>query len=138
MMQRLLLIGFFTFLVGMLSACAPVYKTQYKYIPPSSKMGNMCVSQCVQSKSMCQQMCEMRKETCRMRVQREGRAQYETYKEEQKRGGWSIMKDVSDFTDTQGCDNTPCGCTETFNTCYGACGGQVLERKVCVAFCDKA
>src|SRR3990167_339271 len=118
-MQRLLLIGSFIFLVSMLSGCGPMYETQYKYIPPASNIGKMCTSQCVQSKSMCQQMCEMRKQSCR--------------RGERVRSG---KKDDRKFDYLEpNCDNIACDCTETFNTCYGACGGEVLERQVCVAFC---
>lgn len=124
------------FLAALLAACSPIYKTEYAYVPPKSDMGKMCTANCVQQKSMCQQMCQMRNENCRARAHQDALYQYEVYKNERRRNGQSIDRSVSSFESSFGC-NEPCNCSETFNTCYSACGGEVLEREVCVAFCDK-
>jgi len=124
-------------LTGMLFGCGPIYKTEYAYVPPHSSMGKMCIAQCVQGKSACQQMCEMRKENCRARARQEAHYQYEEYKHEQRREHKDVNKDVNDFDNSFFDCNQSCDCTPTFNACYSACGGQVLERQVCVAFCGK-
>ena len=119
----------------LLVACGPIYKTQYSYVPPRTSMGNMCISQCVQNKSMCEQMCQMKNQTCRLQAHQDALYQYENYRREQERIGKPIKRTVNDFEYTGAC-NEICSCDTTFNACYSACGGQVLERQVCVAFCD--
>lgn len=130
-------IGFTMLMVWALSACSPIYQTNYDYEPPSSKMGKVCIAQCIQSKSMCQQMCKMREDNCRVRAHEDAIVQYENYRDQQRRIDGEIKKSVSDFDRGYACSET-CDCTNAFNECYGACGGQVIENKVCVAFCDKA
>ena len=121
-------------IAGLLSACGPIYKTEYAYSPPKSSMGNMCISQCINNKGMCEQMCQMRNENCRTRSRQDALYQYEVYKSKQLAKGERVDRDPSYFENSFGC-NTSCDCNPTYNACYSSCGGQVLERKVCVAFC---
>ena len=126
---------FVIILSALLRASGPVFKTQYTYQPPSSSMGKVCMTQCVQNQSMCEQMCQLRNQTCRLQAHQDALYQYETYKQEQERKGLTVTRNVSDFEYSHICSEQ-CGCTSTFNTCYSACGGKVTEHKVCVAFCD--
>jgi len=136
MMARYKILLLITMMVGLLSACGPIYKTEYAYVPPHSSVGKMCTAQCLQSKSMCQQMCEMRNENCRAQARMEAREDYREYKHERREEGKRIKKDRSDFDRSYAC-NSSCDCEPQYNSCYSSCGGQVLERQVCVAFCDK-
>jgi len=124
-------------LIGLLMGCGPVYKKEYSYVPPKSQAGKICTAQCVQNRGNCEQMCQMRNDTCRAQAKQNAVYQYEMYKEEQHDRGQPVDKRVSDFDDSSSCNND-CNCAPTYNACYSACGGQILTRKVCVAFCDKA
>lgn|SRR3990167_5615816 len=135
-MKRFTWLIFLIPFMSLLSSCSPIYKTEYNYIPPASMMGRMCISQCLQNRSMCDQMCQMRNESCRRDAERDAFYQYEYYKNEQIRLGKKVKKDISYFDRSLSC-RTSCDCEEPFNSCYAACGGQILSRQVCVAFCDK-
>lgn len=131
-MNRLLLLV----LIIALAGCAPVYKSEYNYAPPNNQMGKMCIAQCVQAKANCEQMCQINNANCRAQRRQEAFYQYETYKYERHRQGRKLKKNINDFdTGSYSCSHS-CNCVPSFNACYAACGGEVLERKVCVAFCN--
>lgn len=123
-------------LVAMLAACGPVYKREYAYVPPKSSTGKMCTAQCIQGRNACEQMCRMNNEACIARSKQDAVYEYEQYKHERRREGKEVKKTVSDFDRSYTC-NSSCNCGPTYNACYSACGGEVLQRDVCVAFCDK-
>lgn len=123
-------------LVGMLTACGPIYNTEYSFVPPKSDIAKMCTAQCIQGKNDCEQSCRVDNDNCRMRAQQNAMFEYKQYKEDRKRMGLPINKSVNDFDRSSSCSNS-CRCESTYRACYSACGGEVLEHKVCVAFCDK-
>jgi hypothetical protein len=121
-------------LAAILTACGPIYNTEYSFIPPKSDVSKMCTAQCVQDKNNCQQSCRIDNENCRLRAQQSAIFEFEHYKEEQKRREMPINKSISDFDRSSSCNNS-CECESTYRACYSACGGEVRENKVCVAFC---
>ncbi len=121
----------------MTTACSPIYKTEYSYEPPHNPVGKMCTAQCIQAKNSCQQMCESKTENCKLRAHQDALAQFEMYKQEQKRTGKEVSRSVDSFDNSYSC-SSDCGCEETHNACYTNCGGKVIEQQVCVAFCNKA
>lgn len=123
-------------LASLLTSCGPMYKTEYSFIPPKSDLSKMCTAQCVQSKNDCEQSCRVDNENCRLRAKQNALFEFKNYKEDQKQRGLPITKSVSDFDRSSSCFNS-CHCESTFRECYSACGGEVRERQVCVAFCDK-
>ncbi|OGT38328.1 MAG: hypothetical protein A3F11_06525 [Gammaproteobacteria bacterium RIFCSPHIGHO2_12_FULL_37_14] len=125
----------FSLILLMLAGCGPMYKTEFSYVAPKANMGKVCATQCIQNQSMCEQMCQMKNQTCRLQAHQEAIYQYDNYRREQERLGKGIKRTVSDFEYTGNC-NEECHCVAVFNGCYSACGGQVIERQVCVAFCD--
>jgi hypothetical protein len=131
---RSLLIG--VWLTVMLVGCGPVYKREYAFVPPKSDVGKMCTAQCVQGKNRCEQRCRRDTERCRAHAREEAIYQFEQYKRERRRLGQEVKKSINDFDRGYTCE-TACNCEPTFRDCYAACGGQVLQRDVCVAFCDK-
>lgn len=117
-------------LIVFLSACSPIYKTEYAYVPPESDVSKMCTANCIIQKTMCKQMCEMKIENCRLRER------LEKDKKEQESENTPLIKTLNSLGNLFGCDES-CNCDEAYNDCYTECGGKILERKVCVAFCDK-
>lgn len=136
-MTRIKLILSLLVLVSLLAGCGPVYKREYAFVPPKTGIGKMCIAQCVQGKNACEQNCRMINDNCRARAREDAVYQYELYKHERIREGKEVKKDVSDFDRSYQCSDS-CNCEPTYRSCYSACGGQVLQRDVCVAFCDKA
>ena len=135
-MRRIVFMSVTLISVALLSACGPIYKTEYAYTPPASSMGQMCVSQCLQNKSVNEQMCQMRNDACRSQARQNAMYQFEAYRNERKSDGKKVRKDLSDFDQSYLCSDS-CDSTPTFNACYSACGGQVLERQICTAFCNQ-
>lgn len=123
-------------LVFFLSACGPIYQTQYSYKPPKSSMGRMCAAQCIQNKSNCEQMCQIREESCRTKARQDALYQYELYKAQQQVQSQPVKKTPQDFENTWGCHQS-CDCGPAYNACYETCGGQVIATQVCTAFCDR-
>lgn len=136
MRRCLLFLSLFSLLVGCLSGCGPIYRTDYSYVPPRSDVGKMCISQCLQNKTVNEQMCQMRNDSCRARAHQDAIYQYENYKHERKREGKEVKKSLSDFENSFSCSDS-CDETPNFNICYSTCGGNVITQKTCVAFCGK-
>lgn len=89
-------------LIGMLSSCEPIYETEYSYSPPTTKTNQICATRCLQAQAACERICALKNENCLSRSQ-----------------GFSANK----------CKKV-CNCKVSYNTCYSACGGQVMEKKV--------
>lgn len=121
----------------LLAGCGPIYHTEYAYVPPASNIGKMCTTQCLQSKNSCEQMCQMRNDNCRMQARQDAMYQFEIYRGERERQHKPIKKSVSDFDRSIFTCHESCGCEANYRVCYAQCGGAVLERRVCTAFCDK-
>lgn len=136
-MNRLCSIFLVLVLGVFLAGCGPIYKTEYAYTPPASTVGTMCVNQCVQAKTICKQMCDMRNENCRSRARQDALYEFEIYKRDRRAHGKSVDKSISDFDRSFFNCNQSCDCTSAYHSCYTSCGGQIYERKVCVAFCGK-
>lgn len=135
--MRLLSILGFIAVTLLLSACGPIYQTTYSYIPPASDTGKMCATQCQQNQSMCQQLCNSRADTCQSNARSQAMYAYEEYKSEQISQGQPVTETLNDFYDDSQCSNMNCGCSDSYNSCFTTCGGQIIPKSTCVAFCNK-
>lgn len=135
-MRRLLALLTIVCSVCVLSACGPIYRTDYAYVPPKSNSGKMCITQCLTNKSMSEQMCQMRNDNCRAQARQDALYQYESYKRDRHAMGKPVRKTLSDFDTSYMCSNS-CDTTPQYNACYASCGGQIFEHQTCTAFCDK-
>src|SRR5689334_12148280 len=98
-----------------LSACEPVYKVDYAYVPPKSNMGKLCITQCMQNKNNCEQMCQMQHDNCVMRARSDARYAYDEYRYDRERHGKEIKKSLSDFDRSYSCSSS-CQCLHPYNT----------------------
>lgn len=121
---------------GFLSACSPVYQTNYNYVAPKSWKGKQCANRCLRDRSYCRARCQSSNQSCRNTANLEAMPAYLSYMEEQKKLGFSPTRDVSSFADYSNCTDH-CGCESTYRECYANCGGQVIANTQCVAFCKK-
>jgi hypothetical protein len=127
-------------LVALLSACGPIYETQYSMVPPTTSQGRLCVSQCQQERSLCRQTCSMSEQACRADARSRAAYEYESYVRRQTAEKKPIKKSVSDFEHSYGCSSNSCQdrCEANYRDCFGGlCGGQVIATKVCTMFCDQ-
>lgn len=138
-MTRLLTLclGLLTFL----SACGPIYDTQYSLIPPTSVEGRRCVGQCQQNRNICRQSCTISQQACLNDSRTRALYEYQAYVSRQTAEKQPIKKSVSDFERSYGCSANSCEerCEANYRDCFGGlCGGRVVTQKVCTAFCDEA
>lgn len=127
-------------LIALLSACGPIYETQYSMIPPTTSQGRLCVSQCQQERSLCRQTCSMSEQACRADARSRAAYEYESYVRRQSAEKKPIKKSVSDFENSYGCSSNSCQdrCESNYRDCFGGlCGGQVIANRVCTMFCDQ-
>lgn len=126
--------------MALLSACGPVYETQYSLIPPTSAEGRLCVNQCQQNRNFCRQNCGLNQQACVNEARSRALYDYQAYVNRQQAEKKPIKKSVSDFDRSYSCGNSSCEarCEADYRDCFGgSCGGQVIARTVCTAFCDQ-
>lgn len=119
-----------------LSSCGPMYSTSYSYVPPRSWRGKQCVNQCMMQQTTCKMQCKLSDQECHMNANMIARPAYRAYVRQQARAKQPIKKTIRDFADYSSCADS-CGCVNLYRQCYTNCGGQVVARTVCVAFCNK-
>ncbi|MBP2228041.1 hypothetical protein J2847_001323 [Azospirillum agricola] len=137
-MRRLLLLCLG--LLALLTACGPIYDTQYSLIPPTSIEGRNCVSQCQQNRSICRQTCTIGQQSCLNEARSRALYEYQAYVERQTAEKKPIKRSISSFENTYACGANSCEqrCDADYRDCFGSvCGGQVIAQKVCTAFCDQ-
>ncbi len=120
----------------LLSGCGPIYQTTYSYKPAPSSSGKLCTAQCFQTKNSCQQICQLQDQNCRLQAHQEAYYRYSEYLREQKAAGKKARQQLSSFDHSYTRCNNSCHCTADFNACYQSCGGQVMTKRICTAFCN--
>ncbi len=128
-------------LLALLSACGPIYDTQYSLIPPTTVEGRQCVGQCQQNRTICRQSCTISQQACLNDARSRAMYEYQAYVSRQAAEKKPIKKSVSDFENSYGCGTNSCEerCESNYRDCFGGlCGGQVIAQRVCTAFCDEA
>ncbi len=122
-----------------LSACGPIYETQYNMVAPPTEMGRMCANNCMMMRQTCQQSCESQSSQCEMIANLQAREDYRDYVREREAAGKLIKKKRSDFIHTSQCDADDCHarCESDYRVCYMNCGGQVIPVTRCTAFCEQ-
>ncbi|MEZ4752834.1 MAG: hypothetical protein R3A13_00765 [Bdellovibrionota bacterium] len=127
----------FLILILVLSACGPVYKTDYTYIPPKTESGRSCIFQCQNTKVQCEQLQELKYERCLDRADREydrcERNKRYIYKPNGER---KCVDNCYCFRDSCSLDEETCEIR--YRSCYGTCGGSVEAKTYCVSNCEKA
>lgn len=120
----------------MLFGCGPVYQTHYDYTPPTSAEGRACVTACESSRmqcemieqqrgALCEQQADMEYERCRSRSE----DQYNACTASGRSGCFH------EVCIRRSCSTSADACVQTYNRCYGTCGGNVRATEVCVSGC---
>ncbi len=122
-----------TVLVALIAACGPIYSTNYKYIPPQSENGRMCIANCSSNNNTCEQMCNSNRTSCRMMNTTAdlAAAAIDKGKTTTKRANTNANRSNCDYEYNICRDN----CGDNYRSCYQNCGGQVIAERVCTAFC---
>lgn len=122
-----------------LSACGPMYETQYTMVPPKTAEGRMCVMNCQQGRNLCRQSCKIDEQSCRAEARARAAEDYRAYVHAQQVEKKPIKKSPRDFEYAYGCGTSSCEreCDTDHRQCYTSCGGQVISRRVCTSSCDQ-
>ena len=125
------------FAVCIMPACAPIYDTSYEIIPPRSHSGKLCANNCILAKQSCNHACSAEASICESIRSLEAQNQYLEYVNERQLNRQPVLKTRSAFTGKRYCSSSNCEarCQDDYHQCHTNCGGQVIESKVCIAFC---
>ena len=118
--------------------CGPVYRTQYTMTPPAGKSGELCVSQCQQTKQSCRQSTYDRQRACLTEERAQADKAYTDYKVQQMLNKKPVWKSADDDYDPQSCSGQGTYvqvCDKDFRGCFTTCGGTVVPETVCVENC---
>ncbi len=120
-----------------LTACGPVYQTHYDIIPVPPEKSD-CANNCLLSKNMCEQQCHTNQQLCESNTRLQAQNDYLHYVNLRKAEGRPIKRTQSSFARYSQCNTSQCstGCTSNYHICHTNCGGQVIPRTVCTAFCE--
>lgn len=120
-----------------LSACGPIYKTEYRFQPPPDERGRICANACLDKMQSCQSSCKTQNTECRHIKSLEAENAYLHYVNERQREDKEVEKSKRDFENYSDC-NTGCSeqCESIHRICHMNCGGNVTETRYCTAFCD--
>lgn len=138
-MQRLVRVVALGLGLGMLAACGPVYQTDYHMVPPQDAMGRQCSSTCIERAQGCKSQCQTLATQCQYTAELEAKNAYLEYVTRRQAEGMPIKKSQDDFYSYSSCadpDDCKDECDATHRLCHTNCGGQVLERTYCTAFCE--
>ena len=121
----------------MITSCSPIYDIQHEYIPPRTNAGAVCANNCIHTKNTCKGACSADYNNCETIRRLEQQTQYLAYVNLQQAQKLPIDKTINSFSGYRSCSMASCEqeCNNDYTTCYKNCGGQIIEHRVCVAFC---
>lgn len=114
------------------TACGPVYKTDYTYTPPKDASGRQCLNQCLALQSSCRSAAEDRAVRENAACQQNAMVNYSvclaTAKSDAERNRCSSYSYCDRKPDLRACD-------AEYRMCYQNCGGTVVGHQRCVSGC---
>ena len=115
--------GLVSLMLVALSACGPMYKTEYILEPPETQQGQVCIMQCEQNRTQCKNNIKSALKDC------QHRNEIASIKLEN-----CIKSGDMTCYDTR----TPCRplnfeqCNKEHRYCYQSCGGKAIPQVTCV------
>jgi hypothetical protein len=138
--MKLISLKIFTSLFSLIFiiSCGPIYKSDYRYVAPTSQQGKQCANTCLATMDACKSQCSTKEAQCRHIARLEGENAYLHYVNARQAQNLSVDKRKRDFYHYGQCNFNSCKeqCEESHRICHVNCGGNVLEDRRCVAFCD--
>ena len=115
----------------LLTACGPVYRTNYNLFPPTSKEGQICVANVASMSDTCVNNCRQMSRSCRSSGFSASYG-YGSY-------GYGNYEPVhrSTILDDRDCNDTQCidSCLTAARQSHLNCGGTIQSEVVCTANC---
>lgn len=119
------------FLLATVSACGPIYSTEYIYSPPEDAQARACIAQCNTAKTNCRSMADLKAENERLRCDLEAGSRYQhCLNRAGSDAGRAECIRQSCYTPADGeiCD-------ADFRICFQSCGGMIESRQTCSFNC---
>ena len=137
-MKNFLALFFCCGLVLTISACGPVYKTEYSFTAPSTQAGKTCANQCLDARQSCYNLCNNNEQECRDKAALDAKLAYLEYANTRLLSNKEIDRNLSSFENYSHCAAKSCEaqCADSHRICHVNCGGGVLEKTYCTSFCD--
>ncbi len=118
-----------------LTACGPVYNTEYTLTPPTSAQGKQCANQCFYTRGGCVDACSSIYTSC----DRGGLYGGVGYGSGWRRGAFGGIGYGTSSYDRANCryDTDMCveRCEIIYRQCFTGCGGSVTPTTTCVRDC---
>jgi len=114
--------------------CAPIYRTDYSFTPPTTSEGKKCASQCDLAQLQCKQMADMIYENCELRAEIACDIEYRRSCREHRKG-CDYSRRPFCHKPLPFCSANYSRCETYYRSCYETCGGKVTAKKVCVLGC---
>ncbi|MBK1649482.1 hypothetical protein CKO36_12960 [Rhabdochromatium marinum] len=115
-----------------LTACGPIYKTDYTYIPPEDSASRQCLNQCLGMQADCRARAEDRATRENTACQQNAMVNYSvclaTAKTEADRNRCSASSYCNRQPDLSPCD-------ADYRACYRNCGGTIISQQRCISGC---
>ncbi len=121
-----------------LSACGPVYKTEYAFTAPPTLEGKTCANHCLDARQACYNACTEKEQTCRSDAALNAKLAYLEYANTRLLSDQSVDKTLKDFEKDGHCSSTTCNtqCDDSHRICHVNCGGGIEKNTYCTSFCD--
>jgi hypothetical protein len=124
----------------LLAGCGPQIRTDYQWIAPQTRAGQMCASNCLYQKQQCEQPCAVEKSRCEAYKNAESQTEYMLQAYDRLNEGKSVTRSPSYTGYSKTCrrEGNYCNelCGDNYRLCFTNCGGQIISNTRCVAKCD--
>jgi len=127
--------------VLILAACGAYYKTDYRFVAPSTPQGLQCASVCLQNQQNCGQACATTRSQCetvaqvKSSVNLYGMQQYSQGKAKDYPALASGLSGL-EMPSCKHINHCEDDCAATYRDCFTVCGGQVIPYQVCTSNCQ--
>ncbi len=116
-----------------LAGCGPLYHTTYDYTPPRNHIGQLCSTQCSNTRDSCRgkadSLAQSRYSQCDAQAQQAYEACLAANTSAQQ-NHVCLLQQCQSHANYDHCD-------ADYRSCYSACGGVVTPQKKCVFDCPK-
>ena len=115
----------------LIAACGPIYNTEYRYAPPDTGEGRVCVASCETVRKQCRINADLRAENSQLRCERDASADYERCLGNAR--GESGQSSCTRRSCSRSADTSEC--KSEYDLCFQGCGGVISSQQVCSFNC---
>lgn len=110
-----------------ITACSPVFETQFTLQEPEMTSQKQCVLQCADLNKSCLVLAQQHLAVCEMNNQ---------YKHIDRYSCLGINNHKPCHASPKACIDETGSCEDNFRACFKQCGGAITRESVCISNCD--